>query len=347
MYCPRCHRSLPRTHQFCPYDGQRTSERHVIDDVRVSPTRMTDHTLGERYKVRGFIGRGGMARVYLAEDVKTGRPVAVKVLEKPYSEDDGAIARFLGEATTVTQIGHPSIVALLEAGRREEDGAPYLVMEFLYGESLGDYLDRERSMSLGQALPLLRQAASALSAAHNKRIIHRDVKPHNLFLIGEPGDAYHLKVIDFGLSKLQTRELTAAGMILGTPDYMAPEQVLAEAVDARTDVYALGMVMYRTLSGRLPYTGPDEVTMVAHQVHTPVPPPDELDARVSAVIATATRKQPSQRYPAMDIFFDDLGKLEDASAKLWASPPDSVDRYQPTTEIGRLVADSLARAIKN
>lgn len=318
----------------------------MIDDVHVSPTRLTDKTLGERYKVRGFIGRGGMARVYLAEDVKTGRPVAVKVLEKPYSEDDGAIARFLSEATTVTQIGHPSIVALLEAGRRDEDGAPYLVMEFLYGESLGDCLKRERSMPLEQALPMIRQAASALSAAHRKRIIHRDVKPDNLFLVGEPGDAYDLKVIDFGLSKLQTREMTAAGMILGTPDYMAPEQVLAETVDARTDVYGLGMVMYRMLTGRIPFTGRDEVAMVAHQVHTP-PPASGLDPRVAAVVATAIRKQPAQRYPAMDIFFDDLGKLEDPSAKLWASPPDSIDRYQPTTEIGKLVASSLARALSD
>jgi serine/threonine-protein kinase len=306
---------------------------------------LTDATLGDRYKVRGFIGCGGMARVYLAEDVKTHRPVAVKVLEKPYSEDEAAVARFMSEATTVTQIGHPSIVSLLEAGKREEDGAPYLVMEFLYGESLGDYLRRHNTMPRELALPILRQTASALSAAHRKKIIHRDVKPDNLFLIGEPGEAYHVKVIDFGLSKLQTREMTAAGLILGTPDFMAPEQVLGEPVDARCDVYALGLVMYRVLTGRPPFSAPDEVTAVAHQVHTPAPPTG-LEPRIASVIMTAIRKRPAERYPAMDIFFDDLGKLDDPNAKLWASPGEAPDdRYEPQSIIGKHVAGALLRAL--
>jgi serine/threonine-protein kinase len=138
--------------------------------------------------------------------------------------------------------------------------------------------------------------------------------------------------------------MTAAGMIMGTPEYMAPEQVLAETVDARTDIYGLGMVMYRALAGRLPFANRDLVSMVAHQVHTPAPATD-LDPRVDAVIMTAIRKQPSQRYPEMDIFFDDLGKLEDPQARLWAAPHEGEDRYTPTSEIGRLVASSLARVL--
>jgi serine/threonine-protein kinase len=245
----------------------------------------------------------------------------------------------------VTRIGHPGIVALLEAGEREDDGAPYLVMEFLYGESLGDYLARERIMPLDAFLPIVRQTASALSAAHKKGIIHRDVKPDNLFLLGEPGDAHTVKVIDFGLSKVQTGEMTAAGIVMGTPDFMAPEQVLAESLDARADVYALGLVMFRALVGRLPYTASDEVEMVAHQVHTPVTLAPPLKGRVAAIVATAVRKNPDERYPAMDIMFDDLGKLEDANAKLWATRSEAPDRFEPKGAIGKLVASSLARLV--
>jgi eukaryotic-like serine/threonine-protein kinase len=314
----------------------------------VSPTKLTDATLGERYKVRGFVGCGGMARVYLAEDERSGRPVAVKVLQPPFCDDPAACERFLSEARTVSRIGHPGIVALLEAGVRRDDEAPYVVMEFLYGESLGDYLARNRQLSMADGLPWIRQAASALAAAHKKGIVHRDVKPDNLFLLGEPDEPHSLKVIDFGLSKEQTRQQTAAGMIVGTPEYMAPEQVLAEQVDARTDIYALGVVMYRMLVGQLPYETRDHVEQIAHQVFTPAPPPQRIvpsfDRRLSTVIRTALRKDPNNRYPAMDILFDDLGKLDDPDARLWAGPVEG-DRYKPSSRVSEEVARSLARVI--
>jgi len=348
MYCPRCHRSYPHNYKFCPQDGAATVERPAIDNVPVTKTLLTDATLGDRYKIRGFIGCGGMARVYLAEDEQTGKPVAVKVLQPPYTEDEVNRERFLDEARTIGRIGHPGIVALLEAGVREEDDAPYLVMEFLYGESLGDYLHRHKQVPMEDGLPWIRQAAAALSAAHRKGIVHRDIKPDNLFLVGEPDEAYAVKVIDFGLSKVQTRQMTAAGVIVGTPDYMAPEQVLAEKVDGRTDVYALGLVMYRMFVGRPPYDSHDETSVIAHQVFTPAPPPSRFspgfDRRLEAVIRTAIRKNPDNRYPAMDIFFDDLGKLDDPDAKLWAGPVES-DRYEPQSRVSRLVAESLGRVI--
>jgi serine/threonine protein kinase len=306
---------------------------------------MTDQTLGDRYVVRGFIGCGGMARVYLAVDEKTGRPVAVKVMEPPYCDDASARERFMRETTTITQIGHPSIVALLEAGEREDDGAPYLVMEFLYGESLGDFLKRERTMANEPALAMLRRTASALAAAHRKGIIHRDLKPDNLYLIGEPGDAYGLKVIDFGLSKVQTQDMTAAGVVMGTPEYMAPEQVLAETVDARTDVYGLGLVMYRMLIGSSPFDAGDGVDIIAQQVHKKAKLPAGFDGRAALVIATAIRKAPNERYPEMDIMFDDLGKLDDPKARLWASKYDTPDHYEPTSEIGRQIAKALGRVV--
>jgi serine/threonine-protein kinase len=220
-------------------------------------------------------------------------------------------------------------------------------MEFLFGEPLGRYLAREDVLPGDIALPALRQAASALAAAHAKGVIHRDVKPDNMYLVGEPGDPYELKVLDFGFSKLQTSELTAAGSVLGTPTYMAPEQALAETVDERSDVYALGMVMYRCFTGVAPFAG-DDVVVLAHQIHSPLMRPTELvdglDPRIERVILTATRKDPAKRYPAMDILFDDLGKLGDANARLWAFDADD-HAYRPTSKIGGLVAESLLRTL--
>ncbi len=347
VFCPRCHRDYPSHYTFCPVDGEATTERPNLDQVRASPTRITDALLNKRYKVRGFIGKGGMARVYLAEDEQTGRAVAVKVLERPWANDENGRRRFLREALAVSRIGHPNIVNIFEAGLREEDQAPYLVMEFLFGEPVGRYLARDGTIPTEIALPALQQAASALAAAHKKGVIHRDVKPDNLFLIGEPGDPYELKVLDFGLSKLQTSDLTAVGSVLGTPAYMAPEQALAETADERSDVYGLGMVMYRAFTGASPFGG-DDVTVLAHQVHSPLMRPREIDEtidpRVEQVILTATRKDPKHRYPAMDVFFDDLGKLTAQGARLWAFDVKH-DRYEPTTKVGGLVADSLSRML--
>ncbi|MBW2522948.1 MAG: serine/threonine protein kinase [Deltaproteobacteria bacterium] len=347
MFCPRCHREFPGNYRFCPYDGETTRERPALSRVDVHPTQMTEAMLGDRYKIRGFIGRGGMARVYLAEDEKSGTPVAVKVLERRRASDPHIRERFLREAQAVNLIGHPNIVQVFEVGEREPDGAPYLVMEYLFGESVGSYLRRERVCPLEITLPALRQAASALAAAHKRGIIHRDVKPDNLYLIGEPGDPYELKVLDFGMSKLQTSDLTAAGIVLGTPGFMAPEQCLDEPLDARTDVYALGMVMYRMLTGRPPFRASDDIEVLAHQVWTVPPAPSrlvKLDGRVEAVILTAIRKQPTHRYPSMAVFFDDLGKLGDPRAKLWAGPVGE-DRYRPQSKVAQLTAAAFGRAI--
>ncbi|MBW2522947.1 MAG: protein kinase [Deltaproteobacteria bacterium] len=349
MFCPRCHRELPERFRFCPYDGVETQPGRDLERVGAKPTHLTDELLGRRYRVRGFIGKGSIARVYLAEDEKTGRPVAVKVLEEPHRRDETVRTRFLREARAVTKIGHPGNVEVLEAGIRDDDGAPYLVMEFLFGEPVGRYLAREGTCPAEIALPALRQAASALAAAHHKGIVHRDIKPDNLFFIGGPGDPYELKVLDFGCSKLQQSNLTAAGVLLGTPGYMAPEQVVAESVGPRTDVYALGMVMYRMATGRLPFPSSEDVVVLAHQLHVAPPPPTELvpelDPRLEAVILTATRKSPAHRYPTMHVLLDDLGKIGDGRAKLWAGPAQE-DRYEPETKAGKLLADALARNVR-
>ena len=348
MFCPRCQRQYPAGYCFCPYDGERTSEAPSLEQLGAQPTRMSDGALGERYRVRGFIGKGGMARVYLAEDLERGEPVAVKVLEPGYARDPAARERFLREARAVSRIDHPNIIRILATGERESDGAPYLVMEYLFGESLGQWLDREGVLPREIALPALRQAASALAAAHAEGVVHRDVKPDNLFLVGEPGDPYDLKVLDFGLSKLQSSQHTAAGIIMGTPRYMAPEQALAEGVDARSDVYGLGMVMYRAFAGCCPFDDMDDVQTLAHQLHSPPMPPSqvvpELDGQIEAVILTAIRKRPENRYPTMAAMCLDLERLEQGLAPEGARAV-AGDVYEPKTKMGRLIAQSIGRMI--
>jgi serine/threonine protein kinase len=349
VFCPRCHRELPDSFHYCPYDGVETRPGRDLDRVPASPTRLTDALLGRRYRVRGFIGKGSIARVYLAEDERSGRPVAVKILDESHRGDEITRTRFLREARAVTKVGHPNNVEVLEAGIRDDDSAPYLVMEFLFGEPVGRYLAREGTCPREIALPALRQAASALAAAHQKGIVHRDIKPDNLFFIGEPGDPYELKVLDFGCSKLQRSDLTAAGVLLGTPGYMAPEQIVAEEVGPRTDIYGLGLVMYRMATGQLPVPSAEDVVVLAHQLHAPPPPPTklvpDLDPRFEAVIMTAIRKNPANRYPNMHILLDDLGKVDDASARLWAGPAKD-DRYEPQSEAGKLLAAALERNVK-
>ena len=348
LHCPRCFRQWPAEFRFCPHDGATTVTRLDPSMARASSTGLADTVIGRRWLIRGLVGKGNVARVYLGEDTQGGRLVAVKILDKRHRGNADTRGRFLREAQAVASIGHPNIVKMLEAGIREDDGVPYLVMEFLFGETLGRFVTRHGGGPLGLVLPALQQAAAALHAAHDKGVVHRDVKPDNLYLVGEPGDAWEMKVLDFGLSRLVDRSYTAAGMLLGTPSYMAPEQVLGEPADARTDVYALGMVLYHALTGMLPFAGADDAVVLAHQVHsTPMVPSElcELGERFDAVVMRALRKDPAQRHPDMLALAADLRALTDPSAQLSRElEPD--DRYPARTELGRHIAVSLARNLQ-
>ncbi len=349
MRCPKCHRFLPEGFKFCPYDGSTTVDRMDPSMLRAEPTKIRDKMLGDRFRIRGFVGKGAMARVYLAEDERSGMPVAVKVLEEPHRSDPKIRERFEREARMASMIGHPSIVTIYEAGQREDDGAPYLVMEFLVGETVGDFLRREGKMPRAMAVPALQQAASALAAAHRAGIIHRDVKPDNLFLLGEPGDPYELKIVDFGLSKEQSSNMTATGVVMGTPATMAPEQILGEGVDGRTDVYALGVVAYWMLAGRQPFDDTDdEIATLAHHVWTAPAPlgaiANEVDQRLESIVMRAMRKAPDDRYASMDEFAEALERVDNPGQ---TSPdPLPLDKaYQTKTLVGQLVKASLGRAI--
>lgn len=233
------------------------------------PAMATDHRLGKsarllcgRYQLEAVIGRGAMGMVYRAHDLRTGAPCAIKMLSQ--TQDEDAYQRFATEATVISQLFHPNIVEIREF-RRDESGAPFLVMELLTGVDLHNYLQYHRSLPLDRTQEIVRQVASALHAIHSAGIVHRDVKAKNIFLsqkTGRDGALFEeVKLVDFGLSKIigHPQQQTAVGIILGTPEYLAPEATHGRSswVDARADQWSLAAVAYRMLSGRLPFEDPD------------------------------------------------------------------------------------------
>jgi len=311
-----------------------------LHEFRPSESQLTGMVLGDRYKVHGYLTRGATARVYLAEDLVDHQPVAIKMLAPESNKSAELSHRMLREAEALRGIDHPNVVRVLDTGETAGK-VPYLVLEALPGETLGDFLRRQGTPPFELALSLVRQAAQGLSAAHRAGVVHRDVKPDNFMLVGPSDEPYGLKLIDFGMAKLDgTGGSSGTHTILGTVEYMAPEQILAEPVDARTDVYALGVVMFRLFTGHLPFDTTLPADLLRHQLFSSLPPPswleDDLDSRIERMILTATRKHPDNRYLDMQQLVDDLDALIGVSAGEVSQRPPRVspDAYAPRTPRG-------------
>jgi tRNA A-37 threonylcarbamoyl transferase component Bud32 len=258
---------------------------------------MAQRVLNDRYEIEQPLGRGGMAQVFRATDRVLGRPVAVKVLDRKYKDDAKFVTRFRREAQSAAGINHPNVVSVYDTG--SEDGLHYIVMEYVDGDTLADLLQREGPLTAGRAVSIAEPVARALEAAHEKGMVHRDVKPGNI-MVDSSGT---VKVVDFGIARAAADDtLTQTGTVLGTAAYLSPEQAQGETVDARSDVYSLGCVLYEMTTGRPPFTA-DSTLAVAykHVREDPVPPsrlnpdvPPELDA----VVMTALAKDPAARYPS-------------------------------------------------
>ena len=254
-------------------------------------SQLTDSLAG-RYALERELGRGGMATVYLARDLKHDRNVAVKVLDPELGVALGT-GRFLAEIRVTANLQHPNVLPLFDSG--EANGLLYYVMPFVAGESLRAKLDREKQLSVDEAIRIVSAIASGLDYAHRHGIVHRDVKPENVLLSdGVP------MVADFGIAKAVSTSLTQVGLALGTPAYMSPEQAMGEAVDGRTDVYALGCMLYEMLSGEVPFTGPSAQSVIAKHLTTPVPSiratRDDIPASVDATIMQSMAKEPVERF---------------------------------------------------
>ncbi len=349
MICPTCHRRFADPEQlFCHEDGTRlvappaVRPMLAIRETRVHPSREVGAIVEGRYVIRGFLGEGGIARVYLAEDARTGAKVALKILKRELMTDGDLRERFLREIDVAATLVHPNIARILDAGERR-DGSPFLVLEFLSGESMGDVLERERAFPEPYALELVREAASALVSAHRAGVVHRDVKPDNLFITVDG----RLTVVDFGFAKLKEGSVTATGMTVGTVPYMAPEQALADPVDGRTDIYGLGVTFFHMLTGRVPFDAESDVKIVAAHLYTPAPAPSGLrpglDPRIDRVVAATMRKRPDERYPTMAALLEDIERLLGQRPGPIAPPPASgaPDVYEAGTQLSRTMARFL------
>jgi serine/threonine-protein kinase len=279
-------------------------------------------TLSGRYLVTRKVGQGGMGAVYEATHTLINKRVAVKVLLEKYAQREAIVARLKQEAQLASSLNNEHIIDITDFGTTE-DGRTFVVMEFLEGESLAECLARETRLPEQRLLHLVAQAASALAAAHAKGIVHRDIKPENLFLLRRK-DKDFVKVVDFGISKSlrasdegeEQPRLTQTGMVLGTPLYMSPEQARGDdALDARVDVYALGVIMYEASTGRVPFIGNNYLSVIS-QVLNETPKPlreirPEISEEFEAIVAKAMEKNREERYVSSEALLADVTALLD------------------------------------
>ena len=297
-----------------------------------------------------------MSLVYLARDTERDATVVIKCLKASAAKVRELRERFLIEARATMAVDHASVVRVFGV-EEAEGGRPCIIMEALRGEPLNRFLDREGAMPQKLVVTLGRQIASALAATHRAGIIHRDVKPGNLFLTGPVGAPRGVKLIDFGFAALADDKDGVWGgsnLVLGTAQYMAPEQVTADPVDARTDEYAFGVVVFRMLTGQLPFDLDPCVDLFGHQLFSPAPPPswlvDSLDPRLERVVLRCMQKHPKNRYPCMEAVIAGLDAIIEAEAQ--SEPRRAVgetrrvpDAYKPRNPRGRELAETLAQYV--
>jgi eukaryotic-like serine/threonine-protein kinase len=286
---------------------------------------MVGEVIAGRYELEELVGAGGMSAVYRASDRLLERTVALKILHDSYGGDQATIERFRREARAVAQLSHPGIVTVIDRG--EDRGRHFIVFEHVQGQDLKTLIERSGRMPVRQALGLAIAIGEALAFAHDHGVVHRDVKPQNVLLDGDGQP----KVTDFGIARsLHLQSVTESGTVLGTSDYMAPEQASGQTVDAQSDVYALGVVLFELLTGRVPFTGENPVAVAMQHIHEPAPSVLELrpdvPARVALALERALAKAPGERFASMSAFVDEL---RGALAGLGADPTDDSTAIVP------------------
>jgi eukaryotic-like serine/threonine-protein kinase len=280
---------------------------------RSTSSQMIGTVLSGRYKLEAKLGSGGMSTVYLANDATLDRAVAVKVMHREMSEQPDQLERFRQEARAVAKLSHPNVVAVIDAG--EDGGHPYIVFEYVEGETLKQRIARLGALDTQEALAYAIEIARGLTVAHARNMVHRDIKPQNV-LIDAEGRA---KLTDFGISRqLEQDGMTATGRVLGTTDYVAPEQAMGHGADPRSDVYSLGVVLYEMLIGQVPFHADSQVGVAMKHVNEELPDVQQRRPEVSAaaalVVERATAKDPAERYQEVGEMIDDLSTALEVEA---------------------------------
>ena len=303
--------------------------------------------LDNRYEIIRRLGSGGMADVYLARDTQLGRQVAIKVLYKRYARDEEFVARFRREAQSAAALNHPHIVSIYDRG--EAEGSYYIAMEYLEGKSLKDVISDEGPLEPARATEYAGQILQALQFAHEHKVIHRDIKPHNIVINGRG----QVKVTDFGIARAGTSPaMTETGSIIGTAQYLSPEQAKGKAVEQSSDLYSLGVVLYEMLTGRVPFEGENPVAIaLKHLSDEPVPPQalvPEIPDNLNAVVMRALAKDPRDRYSSAEEFMADLDRCRRDLPV--STPPPAADTAMTSVigagEVAALGAETERTAIR-
>jgi serine/threonine protein kinase len=315
--CPHCGNRHDRTENRCP-----ETEKEILDHHK-----LLGNTLNEKYEIERVIGQGGMGVVYQARHLLIEKKMAVKVMSQEIAAKPEIVKRFYNEAKTAANIGHDHIIEITDMGIYGK--SPYIVMEYLEGTSLTDYME-DKVLSVEDAVGIVMQVLDALDAVHKKEVVHRDLKPDNIFLIKKPGTTKFVKILDFGISKLKPAEttdptLTKTGTVLGTPAYMSPEQAggLKEQ-DLKIDIYAVGAILYEMLTGQTPFNGDNYNALIAAILTAEPKKPRELNPDIPRplqdIIMKALLKEPEKRFPDCGAFMKALRPFTPAWSVI--PPPD-------------------------
>ncbi len=327
-YCPSCFQQFEGLIDACPNDN--TVLRGPKNDPWIGKT------FADRYIVESVLGLGGMSVVYKAQHKLMNRIVAIKMLHNVLKQDITALERFKLEAQAASSLNHQNVITVYDFGVTA-DGEPFFVMDYLEGESLKDLLERKGRLPYDRALALFKQICDGLEAAHKRGIIHRDLKPANVVITKQDDGSELLRLVDFGIAKMMPQagkadqHLTKTGEVFGSPIYMSPEQCLGKEIDARSDIYALGCLMYETLTGRVPFIGDSFLeTMNKHVGENPKPlhevvPDANIPPELENVISRCMAKKPDDRFATVGELRDTLVYITTAAG----SSSIHISRHQP------------------
>ncbi len=351
--CPQCGTEFPPKARYCYRDGGRLQEVQITadGDEETQPEekvekaekkedgqdKMIGRTIADHYKLVKKIGQGGMAVVYKGEHVRISRPSAIKILNPDLASTSELVERFEREAEMASRINHPNAAGIYDVGE-EEDGLVYIAMEYVDGDPLSKIIRREGPLTLDRVVNITRQVADALDAAHQLHIVHRDMKPDNIMICRREGKPDWVKVVDFGIAKqarhgIGYKALTQRGVILGTPEYMSPEQLLRKPLDPRSDIYSLGLVVFKSLTGKPAFEGLTPQARMIKKLSEPpmrlseAKPDLKVSPQVEEVIRHALDPEPDLRYQTVLEFAIDLERAAQSNAA-WAVQ--SADAEQAT-----------------
>lgn len=312
-YCPTCNGRF-QDGTFCPKDGTA-----LLPDGTPSKS-LVGQIIGGRYRLTKLLGEGGMGEVYAAEHIHITKKVAVKLLHPEINSNPEALIRFRQEAQSASSIGHDNIVTIDDFGTMD-DNRVYLCMEFLQGESLAEAMQAPGGIGIARTLNIMIQVCDGLSAAHSKGIIHRDMKPENVFLTRRSDDSELVKILDFGIAKVkgtdQNESLTRTGTVFGTPHYMSPEQALGQKLDHRADIYSVGVMLFEIFTGQVPFKAESFMGILSQHITKPPPIPSTVNPTrsipkpIEEIILKAMAKEPDQRFSNMQAMRDALKLVQD------------------------------------